>query len=61
MFNFLKNISPPELIILVLILVILFGARTAVAVGQTSGKVVREIKRIKREFTAGDDNKSSSN
>lgn len=61
MFDFVKNISTTELIILVLILVILFGAKAAVGLGRTSGETVKEIKKIKNEFTnaLGDDVKES--
>jgi len=51
MFDFIKNISSTELIILVLILVLLFGAKVAVGLGKTSGETVKEIKKIKRTFT----------
>lgn len=64
MFNFFKNISSTELIIIVLILLVLFGARTIIGLGKTSGETVKEIKKIKEEFTKaidGDDNKSGKN
>ncbi len=51
MFDFIKNISSTELIILVLILVVLFGAKVAVGLGKASGETVKEIKKIKRTFT----------
>lgn len=51
MFDFIKNISPAELILIVLILVVLFGARAIVKLGKTSGETVKEVKKIKREFT----------
>ncbi len=62
MFDFIKNISPTELIILVIIVILLFGAKVAVGLGKTSGETVKEIKKIKRAFTEiveGDDNKPS--
>ncbi len=63
MFDFIKNISSTELIILVIILVLLFGARVAVRLGKTSGETVKELKKIKRTFTEviDDDDKSSKN
>ena len=64
MFDFIKNISPTELIILVLILIVLFGAKAIVGLGRTSGETVKEIKSIKREFTKainGDDDKPGKN
>ena len=52
MFDFIKNISPNELIIIVLILVVLFGGKAIAArLAKTSGETVKEIKNIKREFT----------
>lgn len=51
MFDFIKNISSTELIILVLILIVLFGAKAAVKLGRTSGETVKELKNIKKEFT----------
>jgi len=51
MFDFIKNISSTELIILVLILVILFGAKAMVGLGRTSGEAVKGLKKVKREFT----------
>ncbi|MFH0937467.1 MAG: twin-arginine translocase TatA/TatE family subunit [Candidatus Daviesbacteria bacterium] len=64
MFDFIKNISPTEIIILVLILIVLFGAKAIVTLGRTSGKAVKEIKKIKRRFNEtieDDDNKPSQN
>jgi TatA/E family protein of Tat protein translocase len=50
MFSFLKNISTTEIVILVIILVLLFGAKTIVGLGKTSGETVRELKKVKKEF-----------
>lgn len=63
MFDFIKNISSTELIILVVILVLLFGAKVAVGLGRTSGETVRELKKIKKTFTEAidDDNKPGKN
>lgn len=63
MFDFIKNISPTELIILVLILVLLFGAKALAGLGKTSGKAVKEINKIKKDFTESleDDDKPSKN
>jgi Sec-independent protein translocase protein TatA len=58
MFNFLKNLSPIEVGIIVLILVILFGATFVTRLAKTSGKSFKEIKKIKQTFTEaveGDD------
>ena len=51
MFDFIKNIGPTELIIVVIILIVLFGAKAMVGLGKTSGETVKEAKKIKREFT----------
>lgn len=51
MFNFVKNIGPTEWIVLLLIVVIFFGAKIAIGLGKTSGEVVKEVKKIKNEFT----------
>lgn len=64
MFDFIKNISSTELIILVLILVVLFGAKAIVGLGRTSGEAVKELKNIKKEFTNAiedDDKKPGKN
>jgi len=65
MFDFIKNISPTELVIIVLILVVLFGGKAiAGRLAKTSGETVKEIKNIKKEFTKAigdDDNKPGKN
>ncbi len=65
MFDFIKNISPTELIIIVLILIVLFGGKAiAGRLAKTSGETVKEIKKIKKEFTKAmedGDNEPSKN
>lgn len=58
MFNFIKNIGPTEIIIIVLILAVIFGAKIITRLGKTSGETFREVKKIKKEFTSAieDDN-----
>ncbi len=51
MFDFVKNISSTELIVIALILIVLFGAKAVSKLGRTSGETVKEIKKIRREFT----------
>ena len=51
MFDFIKNISPVELSIIVLILLIFFGGKVISSLAKTSGETVREIKKIKKVFT----------
>jgi Sec-independent protein translocase protein TatA len=50
MLNFLKNISPTELIILAVIFVAFFGSRIFVSLGKTAGESMKEIKNIKKSF-----------
>lgn len=56
MFAFLKNLGPIELGIIVLILVVLFGAKTIRNLARTSGKSFKEIKTIKKTFTEAIEN-----
>lgn len=49
--NFLSNIGPTELIILVVILIVLFGAKIMVGLARTSGETVKEMKKVKKVFT----------
>ena len=49
--GFLKNISTTEIIILVSILILLFGAKAFISFGKTAGQSLKEIKKIKRNFT----------
>jgi TatA/E family protein of Tat protein translocase len=51
MLDFIKNISPIELIIIVLVVVIFFGSRKIASLGKTGGETVKEIKKIKKEIT----------
>lgn len=51
MINFIKNISPIELGVIVAIFIFFFGSKKIVSLGKMSGETVREIKNIKKEFT----------
>ena len=51
MLEFIKNISPTELIIVLLIFVILFGSKVITNLARTSGQSVKELKKLKEEFT----------
>lgn len=51
MFEFIKNISPIELGIIVLIVTIFFGSKLIIGLARTSGETVKEIKKIKKTFT----------
>lgn len=63
MFNFIKNISSTELILLVVIFVLLFGSRALIGFGKTSGEAVKEVKKIKKDFTEAlkDDDEPNKN
>lgn len=63
MFDFIKNISSTELILIVIILIVLFGPKLIKALGRTSGETLKEVKKVKKEFTKAiedDDSKPSS-
>jgi len=51
MFNFIKNIGSTEIIIILLILIVIFGASLVKRLGKASGETLREIKGVKKEFT----------
>jgi TatA/E family protein of Tat protein translocase len=51
MFNFIKNISPTELIIIATILILIFGSKAVTKLGRTGGETFKEMKKIKRSFT----------
>ena len=51
MLNFLKNLGPTEIALVALILIIFFGARVVTKLGRTGGQTLKEIKKIKKNFT----------
>jgi Sec-independent protein translocase protein TatA len=51
MFDFIKNISPIEWGVIVLVLLLLFGGKIVTKLGKTSGETVREIKKVKKTFS----------
>ena len=51
MLNFIKNISPTEITILVIIFILLFGAKTFISLGKAGGSTLKEIKNIKQTLT----------
>lgn len=64
MLDMIKNIGPTELIIIVLILIVFFGSKAIMSLARTSGDTVREMKKIKKEFTRAiedDDTKPGKN
>ena len=65
MFDFVKNIGPTELIVILLILIVFFGGKAITGLARTSGETIKEVKKAKKEFTAAleledDDSKKSS-
>lgn len=64
MFDFIKNIGPTELIVILLILIVFFGGKAITKLARTSGETLKEVKKVKKEFTSAleldDDDKKSS-
>lgn len=52
MFTFLRNIGPTELIIIGVILIVFFGAKRIAALGKAGGETLKEVKKIKKEFSS---------
>lgn len=50
MLDFFKNLSPTELIIIVVLIVVFFGAKKVTQLGKAGGETVREVKKIKNEL-----------
>ena len=50
MFDLVKNIGSTELIIILLVLVILFGANTISDVAKKGGETFKEVKKIKKDI-----------
>lgn len=65
MFNFIKNIGSTEIILIAIILIVIFGPRLIKALGRTSGETLKEVKKVKKEFTKAieieDDDKPGKN
>lgn len=51
MLNFIRNLGPTELIIIGVILIVFFGAKRIAGLGKASGEAVKEVKKIKKEFS----------
>lgn len=60
MLNFFKNLSPTELIILLVVLVLLFGSKAAISLAKTAGKSYKEIRNIKKNFQEAVEDKDST-
>lgn len=50
MFNFIKNIGGPELVIIVIVLIVLFGDKKVKKISRGLGKSAKEFKKVKKEF-----------
>lgn len=64
MFDFIKNISPTEYAIILIILLLLFGGKVIKNLAKTSGETVKELKKIRKEFDQAigiEDEKPSKN
>jgi sec-independent protein translocase protein TatA len=55
MLDFLKNIGPTEIIIIILILIVFFGSKKVAGLGKTGGDTVKELKKIKKEISGAID------
>lgn len=51
MLNFLKNLSPTEVVVIALILIVFFGSKVVTKMGRLSGETLKEVKNIKKSFT----------
>lgn len=59
MLDILKNISPTEIAIVALILIVFFGSRFVIGLGKTGGQTLKEIKNIKNTFTEAIEDKDT--
>jgi len=50
MLNFIKNIGPTEILLILLVVVVLFGSRIVVRLARSAGETLREIKKVKKSF-----------
>jgi len=57
MFAFLQNLGMSELIVILLIALLLFGAARLPDIGRALGKAIREFKKGMKENDDGEDNK----
>ena len=51
MLNFIKNLSPTEIGVIALILIVFFGAGVVTKMGRFGGQIFKEVKKIKKNFT----------
>lgn len=50
MFDLIKNVGSTEIIIILLVLVILFGANTISDMAKKGGETLKEVKKIKKDI-----------
>lgn len=48
--NFFKNLSPTEIAIIVLILIVFFGTKLVTRLGRMGGETLKEMRKIKNNF-----------
>lgn len=51
MLNFFRNLSPIEIGVIVVIVVVLFGPKAMKKFGKMSGETLKEVKNIKKNFS----------
>ena len=50
MFNFVKNIGLPEIILIAIILILLFGGKKLKELSRGLGESSKELKKVKKEY-----------
>lgn len=50
MFNFIKNLGLPEVVIIILILIVFFGSKKITELAKTAGESKKEIDKAKKEY-----------
>jgi sec-independent protein translocase protein TatA len=50
MLNFIKNIGLPELVIIAVVLILLFGGRKVKELSRGLGESSKELKKVKKEY-----------
>lgn len=51
MFNFIKNIGTPEIVVIGIIVLFLFGGKKLIELGRGLGESTKELKNVKEELT----------
>jgi len=50
MFNFIKNIGLPEIILIAIVLILLFGGKKIKELSRGLGESSKELKKVKKEY-----------